>query len=62
MKIRITFDCDESLRRAVAWYYGNEGLASREEMTGWFHSHGISLNDDALGEYQDAQDLSNDSN
>ena len=48
MKIRITFECDDDLRRAVAHHYGDEGMASYEDMKQWFLENGYSCNADLL--------------
>jgi len=51
MKIRITFECDDELRRAVNSYYGRPGLADYKEMRRYFYSYGDSVNADFISEY-----------
>ena len=53
MKIRITFECDDDLRRAVNRWYGQEGKATYDEMKYWFKANGESCNDDLLVEWDD---------
>ena len=52
MKIRITFECDDDLRRAVAHHYGHEGEASYEDMKAWFRNYGEGCNDDVLCDWE----------
>ena len=49
---RIEFQYDEDLARAVAHHYGDERLATHEEMRVWFRAYGESADDDILFEMQ----------
>ena len=54
MRARVTFmvDVDDTFRRALRFYYGLEGLASREEVKHWFRNAAASMNHDMLHTYR----------
>jgi len=56
VKIRITFECDDRLRRAVAAQAGRPGLASREEMEFFFSQNGVSSVDDVIDEFEQSEE------
>lgn len=47
MKVRISYivEVDDTLRREIAAYYGNPGLASREDIKRWYEQYGSSEDD-----------------
>jgi hypothetical protein len=52
MRVRIayTIDVSDEYRRAIREYYGQEGLATREEIKNWWREYGESMNENlALG-------------
>lgn len=48
MKVKIcyTVEVDDTFRRKIKEWYGEEGLANREDIQNWFRLHGESRNDD----------------
>ena len=48
MRVRIeyTAEMDDDYRRGVRLYYGQEGLATGQELKDWFFSHGSSMDDE----------------
>jgi hypothetical protein len=50
MKVRVTFTgwASEELRRAIRHYYGEEGMATREEVRDWWKKQAHSVDDDIL--------------
>lgn len=56
MRVRINYveDVDDAFRRSINLYYGQEGLASREQVKQWFRFYGSSGNDDLSWDMQQA--------
>jgi hypothetical protein len=50
VKVRVDFEYDATLARAVNSYYGKKGRATAAEMRDWFHSYGVSANMDIVEE------------
>jgi len=52
MRVRIeyTVEVDDDSRRAIRAYYGQSGLATREDVRDWFRRFGESMNDDLAAE------------
>tara|TARA_R100001129_G_scaffold82419_1_gene56115 strand:+ start:1795 stop:2016 length:222 start_codon:yes stop_codon:yes gene_type:complete len=50
MKVRVDFEYDATLARAVNNVYGKSGRATAAEMRDWFHTYGVSANMDIVGE------------
>lgn len=52
MKVRISYvvEVDDTIRRAMRHYYGQNGLATRDEIKQWYEQNGGTLDDDALAE------------
>jgi len=48
--VRIEFEYDNELARAVNHHYGKAGRATKEEMRAWFHKYGVSASMDIVGE------------
>jgi hypothetical protein len=48
MKVRVSYTVvvDDEIRRAIARYHGQEGLASRDEIKQWYEMNGLSMDDD----------------
>ncbi len=48
MKVRIayTVEAPKEFRRAIRAYYGQTGLATRQEVQDWLYRFGESMNDD----------------
>ena len=42
MKVKVVFECDDEIRRAVNAWYGKEGKATHAEMKEFFQSYGVS--------------------
>lgn len=42
MKVKIVFECDDEIRRAVNAWYGKEGKATHAEMKEFFRCYGES--------------------
>lgn len=55
MKVQITFEADDELRRAVNHYYGKPGLATHKTLVEWFRKYGESVNEDAVSEMNDSE-------
>ena len=53
MKVRITFEATDELRRAINEHYGIPGKANYAEVKRWFTDYGYSANDDLLVETND---------
>ena len=51
--MRITFEADKRLRRAIRLHYGQPGLATYEEVKSHFISYGHSIDDDILCELEE---------
>lgn len=45
-----TVEVDDKLRRAIRYYYGKPGLATREEVRMWREQYGTSVDLDAIYE------------
>ena len=50
IKVRVDFEYDATLARAVNQFYGKSGRATAAEMRNWFHTYGVSANTDIVGE------------
>lgn len=50
MKVRVTYteEVDDEYRRSIRAFYGNEGLATRQEVIDWLKRYGSSMNDDLV--------------
>jgi len=48
--VRVEFEYDKLLARAVNAHYGRRGRATHEQMRHWFHKYGVSANMDICGE------------
>jgi len=48
--VRVEFEYDSLLARAVSAYYGKRGKATHAEMRDWFYKYGVSANMDICGE------------
>lgn len=55
MRVRVeqTVDVPDWWRRAIRAHYGQEGLATREEVRAWIISYGTSEDDDLAAEWHD---------
>lgn len=58
MKVRIcyTIDVSDDYRRALRQYYGETGLATREEVVSFKRLHGDSCDNDLMSEAQEDQE------
>lgn len=58
MRVRISYtvEVDDDFRREINNFYGQEGLASREEVKRWFEQYGESMNDDLSAAAQERED------
>lgn len=50
MKVRVDFEYDATLARAVNRFYGKAGRATAAEMRNWFYTYGTSANMDIVEE------------
>lgn len=50
VKVRVDFEYDATLARAVNSRYGKKGRATAAEMRDWFYSYGVSANMDIVEE------------
>lgn len=50
MKVKIEYlvDVSDEVRRGIRAYFGQDGLATRDEVKDWYFTHGIAGEDDAL--------------
>jgi len=55
-KVRVEFEYDSELARAVNARYGKEGEATHEDMREWFRSNGEWCDTDVLMECPDSED------
>lgn len=57
MKVRVcyTVDVDDDFRRRLRAYFGQEGLATREEIREWYEQRGSQDDDDMLIEGEDKE-------
>lgn len=48
MRVRVSYvvHVDDAYRRGIRAYYGQKGLAPRDEVKQWFRMHGDSMDDD----------------
>jgi hypothetical protein len=48
MKVRVSYleNVTDEFRRSIRLFYGQIGLATRQEVKDWFWAHGQSMNDD----------------
>lgn len=46
VKIEYTIDVGDNIRRGINIHYGIDGLATREEVKGWYRQHGEGSDDD----------------
>lgn len=53
MRIRVSYvtDASDDFRAAIRSYYGDDGLATREEVQRWCRTYGTSMDDDIMYEY-----------
>lgn len=58
MKVRVayTVDADDDLRRAIASYRGDPGLADRDTVRNWFCRFGDSMNIDIMESLDNQED------
>ena len=58
MKVRISYTVEVSdyLRRAIRHYYGETGLATREEVKDWIERYGSSEDDNLVQALQNSED------
>lgn len=56
MKVRVcyTVDVNDDYRRAIRFRFGQEGLATREEVVSFIKQNGSSVDDDLMFEYRQA--------
>jgi len=56
MKVRISYSVEvaDKVRRAIRAYYGQSGLASREEIQRWFTTYGDTMDNEIDGIYERA--------
>lgn len=55
VEIRYTFEANEYMRKALAYFHGREGLATRDEIKSWMQQNGEMSIDDLLGDYDLSQ-------
>jgi hypothetical protein len=57
VKVRVcyTVDVDDDFRRRLRAYFGQEGLATREEIREWYEQRGSQDDDDMLIEGEDKE-------
>ena len=57
MKVRVvqSVEVSDDYRRAINRFYGNDGLADREDVRRWIVAYGTSMDDD-LAAYYDEDD------
>jgi hypothetical protein len=50
MKVRIDYteEVPDRFRRAINFYHGQDGLATRQEVRDWFKEYGRSMDDDII--------------
>lgn len=55
MRIRVSYttEVSDDYRRAVSLWYGEDRLATREEVKRWLHAYGSSMDDDIMSEMQE---------
>lgn len=58
-KVRVEFEYDSDLARAVNAHYGKDGEATHAEMRRWFRNYGESCDSDILMECPDSEDCLN---
>ena len=56
-KVRVVFEYDSDLARAVNAYFGEEGEATPAEMRKWFHERGVSCDSDVSMECPDFEEM-----
>lgn len=56
MKVKIVFEADDEMRKAIRHWFGQTGKATHEELRLWFQERGYSQNDDVIGEYKAAEE------
>ena len=59
-KVRVEFEYDSELARAVNAYYGEEGEATPAKMREWFYDNGVSCDIDVLMECPDFEEMEED--
>jgi hypothetical protein len=64
MKVRVTYtvEVSDELRRAIRAYYGQEGLATRQEVQEWYEHYGDSNNDDCLYDFMHSEQIESELN
>jgi hypothetical protein len=55
--VRVDFEYDRDLARAVNAYYGEEGEATHQEMRDWFRNNGESCISDVSMECPDFEEM-----
>lgn len=57
MKVKITYTVEvpDEYRRAINEFYGQPGLATRDEVKAWFRAHGNSMDDDLSYTYEEEE-------
>lgn len=48
-----TIDVDDNYRRAIRRYYGESGLATRDEVRNWLKTYGSSMDTDIMRDLDD---------
>jgi hypothetical protein len=58
MKVRVNWiaEVSDDYRRAVRARYGQEGMATRDELKAWFRQNGESVDDDLMSEYRSTKE------
>ena len=58
MKVRVSYivNIDDRTRRAIRFYYGDTGKATRKEVKMFYEQNGGTLDDDILYEYNHRND------
>ena len=53
MQVQVLFTCNDELRKALNFFHGKSGLASRSEMKSWFYQYGHSRDIELLGKFRE---------
>lgn len=56
VRVDYTVTVDESYRRAIRRFYGQDGIATRAEVKRWFEAYGSSMDDDLMAYAADEED------
>lgn len=56
LRVRVDYSISASddYRRAIRRFYGQDGLASRDEVRRWLEAYGSSMDDDLAATYDEA--------